>query len=500
MQKKFLKNLIFLLFLNLLVKPFWILGIDRQVQNVTGTQEYGFYFAVFNFSYLFFIFLDLGITNFNNRNIARHNQHLREHFGGMATMKLLLGIGYGMLVFIVALLIGYQGRQLYLLAWVGFNQFLLSFILYLRSNISGLLLFSTDSVLSVTDRLLMILFVGILLWTGVLGHRFSIEWFVYAQTLAYLCTAMAALWIVLRKSGRLKLYWDFAFFKMVLRRSLPFALLVLLMSFYSRMDSVMIERLLPHPLGDQQAGVYAQAYRLLDAAQNMAYLFAVLLLPLFSKMLKERKPVDGLTKLSFSIIMSGALVLVVAIHFFAKDIMLLMYSQHAGETNRAFDLRIGQSALIFKLLMWSFVGVSSNYIFGTLLTANNSLKTLNYIALLGLLLNFSLNWILIPRYHAVGSAVATLATQLITAVLQVVFAFTILHLKFRLGMWMRLLLLLAGTFLMAVLLQRFNPVPWEVQLVLLTVSGLLLGIVLKTLDIREFMAVLTGKADKKAER
>lgn len=496
MQKKFLKNLIFLLFLNLLVKPFWILEIDRQVQNVTGTQEYGFYFAIFNFSYLFFIFLDLGITNFNNRNIARNNQQLQEHFGGMATMKLVLGIGYGILVFVVAWLIGYQGHQLYLLAWVGFNQFLLSFILYLRSNISGLLLFSTDSVISIMDRLLMILFVGILLWTGVFGHRFSIEWFVYAQSLAYFLTAGFALMIVLRKSGELRLHWDFSFFKMILRRSLPFALLVLIMSFYSRMDSVMIERLLPHPLGSQQAGVYAQAYRLLDASQNMAYLFAILLLPLFSKMLKEKKPVDGLVRLSFSILMSGALIVAVVTHFFAKDIMLLMYSQHAGETSMAFALRIGQSTLIFKLLMWSFVGVSSSYIFGTLLTANNSLKTLNIIALFGLLLNFSLNWILIPKYHAVGSAVATLATQLFTALLQVVFAFVVLHLKNRFGMWFRLLLLFAGTFLMAFVLQQLHIGSWEVRFVLLTGLGLLLGIVIKTLDVRQFISILTSKGNE----
>lgn len=496
MQKKFLKNLIFLLFLNLLVKPFWILGIDRQVQNVTGTREYGFYFAIFNFSYLFFIFLDLGITNFNHRNIARNNHQLKEHFGGMATMKLLLGFVYGILVFVVASLIGYQGHQLYLLAWVGFNQFLLSFILYLRSNISGLLLFSTDSVISVMDRLLMILFVGILLWTGVFGHRFSIEWFVYAQSLAYFLTACFAMMIVLRKSGKLRLHWDFSFFKMILRKSLPFALLVLMMSFYSRMDSVMIERLLPRPLGDLQAGVYALAYRLLNAAQNIAYLFAILLLPLFSKMLKERKPVDGLVRLSFSILMSGALIMAVVTHFFAKDIMLLMYSQHAGETSMAFNLRIGQSALIFKLLMWSFVGVSSNYIFGTLLTANNSLKTLNYIALLGLLLNFGLNWILIPKYHAVGSAVATLATQLVTALLQVIFAFVVLHLKNRIGMWLRLLLLFAGTFLMAFILQRLNFGSWEVRFVLLSGLGLLLGIAIKTLNVRQFVDILMDKADK----
>ena len=64
MQNRFIKNIIFLLFLNLLVKPFWILGIDREVQNLLGDASYGTYQALFNFSYLFYILLDLGITNF----------------------------------------------------------------------------------------------------------------------------------------------------------------------------------------------------------------------------------------------------------------------------------------------------------------------------------------------------------------------------------------------------------------------------------------------------
>jgi O-antigen/teichoic acid export membrane protein len=499
MQKKFLKNLIFLLFLNLLIKPFWILGIDRQVQNVVGTQDYGFYFAIFNFSYLFFIFLDLGMTNFNNRNIARNQHQLQEHFGGMATMKLLLGAGYGILIFVIALLIGYRGIQLYLLAWVGFNQFLLSFILYLRSNISGLLLFWIDSIISVMDRTLMIIIVGILLWTSVLGRHFSIEWFVYSQTVAYLITATFAFIVVWLKAGHMRLRWDPGFFRMILRRSLPFALLVLLMSFYSRMDSVMIERLLPAPLGDRQAGVYAQGYRLLDAAQNMAYLFAVLLLPLFSKMLKEKKPLEGLVSLSFSLIMTGALIIAVTTQFFAKDIMLLMYTRHAGESAAAFGMRIQQSALIFQLLMWSFVGVASNYVFGTLLTANNSLRILNLIALAGLLINFGLNLWLIPRYFAVGSAVATLVTQLSTAFAQLIFAFYILRLKINYRLWFRLLALFGGLLLMAYLLRFTGIASWEIRFSVLLVAGIIWGMVVRTLDVVRFMRILKGYDEKVRE-
>jgi hypothetical protein len=45
-QRTFLTNLALLLVLNLLVKPFFILGIDAEVQVRAGTEAYGSYAAL----------------------------------------------------------------------------------------------------------------------------------------------------------------------------------------------------------------------------------------------------------------------------------------------------------------------------------------------------------------------------------------------------------------------------------------------------------------------
>ena len=233
MQKKFLTNLGFLLFLNLLVKPFWVLGIDRSVQNAVGPEDFGFYFSILNFSFLFNIVLDLGITNFNNRNIAQNTQLLNKHFSGILILKLMLGLLYLIVTFIIGWLIGYNSLQFKMLAWVAFNQFLLSFILYLRSNVSGLLHFKTDSVLSVLDRLLMIIFCSVLLWGNLFDHPFKIEWFVYAQTAAYALTALIGMTIVIRKSAFRRLNWNRAFLMMILKKSFPFALVIITRAFFA---------------------------------------------------------------------------------------------------------------------------------------------------------------------------------------------------------------------------------------------------------------------------
>lgn len=71
MQRFFFRNLLFLIFVNLLIKPLWIFGIDRSVQNAVGSESYGVYFIITNLSLLTQILLDLGISHYNNRLIAQ---------------------------------------------------------------------------------------------------------------------------------------------------------------------------------------------------------------------------------------------------------------------------------------------------------------------------------------------------------------------------------------------------------------------------------------------
>lgn len=428
-QKDFIFNVILLIFLNLLIKPFWILGVDVAVQNRVGAENYGLYFAIFNFTYLFNMLLDMGITNFNNRNIARHQQLLQKHLSGIITLKLLLGCVYMAVVFTVALVIGYRGFQLWLLFWMAINQFLNTFILYLRSNISALLMFKTDSCLSVLDRLLMIVFCGVLLWSGISQQPFQIEWFVYCQTVAYSLTALMALCIVLYNGKVVKLSWNPTFFLMILKKSLPFALLFLLMSFYNRIDSVMIERLLPVQLGAGEAGIYASAFRLLDALVMIAYLFSVILLPLFSKMLKNREDVSAIVKSSFSLLFMFAVTAVVILEVFRIPILDLLYEEHVDE-----------SAAVFRFLIPCIIPISMTYIFGTLLTANGDMKMLNITAAVGIVVNVAVNLFLIPRMHAVGASIASLSTQSVVCVSQLIIAMKNLHLSFKeLPLWSALI-------------------------------------------------------------
>lgn len=416
MQKKFVTNLAFLLFLNLLIKPFWILGIDRTVQNSVGAEDYGLYYALFNFSFLFNILLDLGISNFNNKNIAQNQALLNKNLSGILFLRIILAVVYVAVSLLIGLLIGYQWNHLSMLLLLLFNQVLISFILYIRSNYAGLHLFKQDSLISVLDRFLMIVFTGYLLWFRKTGEVFRIEWFIWSQTASYILTAAIAFFFLARKAKLQKLVWNLPFMRMILRQSFPFALLTLIMTIYFRIDGVMLERLLHD--GKEKAGIYAQAFRLLDAASMIAYLFAAILYPIFSRMIKLKEQIHELLRLSYSLLVVPAFIIGLLCFFFKTEIMQLLYHEHAGV-----------SAPAFGIMMFTFSAVATTYIYGTLLTANGSLTILNAIAAGSMILNVILNLILIPKMQVMGAAISGFVTQSVSAILQAWFAYRIFKLK-----------------------------------------------------------------------
>ncbi|MFO8066110.1 MAG: oligosaccharide flippase family protein [Bacteroidales bacterium] len=474
--------------LNLLVKPFWLLGIDRSVQNAVGAEDYGFYFALFNFSFLFSILLDFGITNFNNRNIAQNQQLIKKHLSNIIVIKLLLFIVYLLFTFIGAFLIGYSRAQINMLTFLAFNQFVAGFILYLRSNLSGLHLFKTDSLLSVLDRTLIIIICSVLLWGNVL-EEFKIEYFVYAQTASYILTAIITLFIVVKKSKSLviTLNWNLPFIIMIIKKSIPYALLVLLMTFYNRVDSVMLERLLND--GFVYSGIYASAYRLLDASNMVAYLFAVLLLPIFARMIKQQQDVRDLVKLSFSILFTGALILGITSVFYSKEIMQMLYHIHPDETIEAYNFRMIESSRVFAVLMMSFIAISSTYIFGTLLTAGGKLKLLNYVAMTGLFLNVVLNFIFIPYYKSTGAAYASLSTQLLVAIVQVFIVIKLFNFEKNYSYLVRLISFIASVVVVNLMLS-FSEIAWYYNLIIVVFVCFIIAVLLNLVQLKKIFNLL----------
>lgn len=411
-----------------------IFGIDAAVQNRVGTEAYGIYFSLLNFSVLFNILLDFGITNFTTKNIAQSPGTALKYLGKVLTFRFLLFIIYAIVSFGIALILGWNNYEILLLSILVFNQFIIALIAYIRSHFGGLLMFKTDAFISVLDRLLLIILCGAVLYLPLTDEPFKIEWFIWIQTICYVLAFIISLILLFAKVGVPKLKYNRVFSYAIIRRSLPYALLILLMMIYSRVDSVMIERI--HENGRAEAGYYAQGFRLLSAFFMFAMLFSNLLFPLFSHMFKTKSNVVPLLSTASKLLIGSALSIAIICWFNSDFILQMIYSADVDKSNET-----------FKLLMLSFIGMASIVIFGTLLTAKGELKFLNILSLIGIIVNIIINYTLIPVYGAWGAAVATLITQSTVALIQFVACTRILKLRFSLPLFLRFITFIgaAGT-------------------------------------------------------
>lgn len=481
MQKKFLGNLFFIILLNLLIKPFYIFGIDIQVQNIVGAEDYGMYFSLLNFSFLFNMFLDIGITNFNTKNTAQHPYSIEKYIGSFFGLKMTLALLYIFITIGFGLIVGYSDKELYLLSFFVMNQIFIGIIQYIRSNFAGLHLFKTDAVLSVLDRLLLIILTSILIYGNVTSTPFKIEWFVYLQSFAYGITMITGLILTRIKIGKIKVRIKKVFSIAILKQSTPFALLILLMMLYTRIDSVMIERMLED--GKEQAGIYAQGFRLLDAVNMFAFLVAGLLLPIFARLIGEKSSVKPVLQMAAKLLIGIAIVTGIGVAIYSPFVIGSIYHE-----------QVEVSSKVFFWLILSFIPLSFSHVFGTLLTANHNLRLLNQMAIVGICVNIGLNYVLIPKMGAEGAAIATIFTQSATALLQVVLVLRVFKFSIHWGSVLRFLTLIVIYGFIAIhTVKSYNNL-WS--FIGTITAGVALLISLRLLSIKDLIGLVKSKVEE----
>jgi len=249
------------------------------------------------------------------------------------------------------------------------------------------------------------------------------------------------------------------------------------MATYLRIDSVLLGKMLEN--GREQAGIYAQSFRIVEILSNYGYLFTLLLLPLFSRMIKQNESVDHLARLSFTLLIVPALIIVFGCLNYRYEILDSLYKHH-----------VASSANVFAILSFSFLGICITYIYGTLLTANGSLTQLNTMAGLAVFINVTLNLILIKKFGITGAAIANAATQLFTAAYQIILAKKIFQLKTDLSFLLRLvifiILIAAGSLLISK-----TDVFWVYSFSFYVIVALLLSFALGLMKIKSFYGILS---------
>ena len=188
------------------------------------------------------------------------------------------------------------------------------------------------------------------------------------------------------------------------------------------------------------------------------------------------------TKFSTMLLMAPVFVFVVASCSYSWELMSLMYHEGFDESSR-----------IFQVLIIGFIPIASTYVFGTLLTANNNMKVLNLMALIGMLFNIIFNAVFIPKYGAFGSAVVSVVTQFLTGIIQILLS--IKYFKFHVSVIdiVKISVFVVLNVALFYFLHDALTSNWMYNALILCVIGVLLAFVVRLLRVKDIVNILKNE-------
>ncbi len=347
--------------------------------------------------------MDLGLQQLTMRAIARDRTQAPRLLHNSLALKALTGLGMFVVMTGIAFLLRPEPEIrtacLLLLA----SAICRSYLLTMRGVLTGLERFGDESAIVVGDRLLVLVLGGYALLQG-WGLIGLCAMFVVARVIA----VAGALLITRPVVGGLTLAFDTALWRTLQREALPMGAFLLVLNFYSYIDTVMLGVMST----DADTGAYGAAYRLYEGLSYIPGILSAALTPRLARLWSIDRP--GHVRLAWRGIGAAAGLGVLAagpVWLLARPLLTLVFTGGSavdyGQV-AALTLRILVTGLPFIFVIWMLQAVATAVFLERLL-----LKT----TAIGAALNIALNLFLIPRYGRDGAAAATLVGEAVTMTL-----------------------------------------------------------------------------------
>lgn len=370
----------------------WVV-VEMSLHNEIGNADWGLYSALLSFSFLLVALADLGVNQYLMKTLASAPERMRTLYPSLLGLKLTLMLLYPSIMIGLGWLVGYRGIELGWLAALSLVWGLHQMGGYFRANFQAMQRFRLDSLASVLDRVILLVLVGILFFTGI-----EIERFIGARLLGAAITAGILYGLLQRIYGWIAPKMDPKNWRKWVRLSLPFALITILNSIHDKIDQVMLERM----IDSTETGLYAAAYRIMDVF-NM-YLWTTLTILMARFAYHIHKPESLTQDLRFGqIIVSFPMMFVAVFVFFFGEKLLIIYSDFSAA-------EIAITAQCLKVLFAASLIHSVWVIYGTFLSMIDHERYVNKVILAGILVNVGLNLAFIPAYGALAAAWSTVAS------------------------------------------------------------------------------------------
>jgi len=215
--------------------------------------------------------------------------------------------------------------------------------------------------------------------------------------MANLIASLATFLVLSPNYLRVKWHFDFELWKRMIRYGFPILIAGIAFAVNEHLDKIILEHLLPKDIGKAEVGAYAACYKLGLFMVLFATAFRLGIEPFFFSHAKNENAKQTYAVITKFFVIFGSLILLTVIVFADLLKMIMIKDESYWEAMRVVPLII---------LANFFLGIYNNLSVWYKLTDKTKIGA--YISIVGAILTLVLNYLLIPKYSYMGSAIGTI--------------------------------------------------------------------------------------------
>ena len=384
--------------------------IHSALGRILTPSDYGRYSLVITLTTMIVILIGNGIptamSKYLSEIIESDPAQIRPIKRKTMKMQFLLIASVTVVFFVLAPVIAYLLGDLTLTPLFQFSAFIIpafaaaSFYFYFYT---GLHFFRLQAVLKTTRTLARVIFIiGLAYFFGVRG---AISGYIVAPLFVFAIALICDMILTHRyfpttKNNSLSTTKTFSA-KTILNYAWPLTLFLLFYELISTIDLYFIKSLLH---SDHLTGIYNAALTAGRIPYFLFYALTIILLPAISKTTAERnkKETTNLINKSLRLMIFVLFPLVTLLALYSKQSILLIYGKEYLEAVYPMSIYVIGAGFLTVFYVLSFA-----------LNGAGLVKIPMWLTLFGLIINATLNFMLIPRYELIGASISVVITALL---------------------------------------------------------------------------------------
>jgi O-antigen/teichoic acid export membrane protein len=443
------------------------------ITRYLGKEGFGNYATVLAFLSFFAAISDLGLYSIVTREISRAGADEEKILGNIFSIRLLASLAIFLFSPIVIFFFSYPKEVNEGIIIVAASLLFSSGYQILNGVFQKNLAMDRVAIAELVGKIIQVAIVIL-----VINAKLSFAWIISAL-LFNMITSFSIVFFLAKKYVRIHLRFDFDYWKIFLKESMPMGIATIITFTYFKMDTILLSVM----KSSSDVGIYNVAYKVLENITFFPAMIAGLVMPIMAHTIfTNRNRFEDISNKTFKVFIVLVVPLIVETLFLADDVIRLIGG--AGFV---------ESGQVLRILVFALAFIFFGQFFNTLLIVGNMQKRLMWTLSIAAVTNIVLNLIFIPQFSYIAAAYTSLITEF--AVVLLTAYMTITKLKYTPKIEKLPMIILAGI-LMAVFLYIFNGFNFFMLVVLSSALYFALLWIFNAIETAEITSLISKKEEQ----